>query len=308
LALGRCPSTISREIRRHSGKTTRWDGGYDPLRAHHRARRWRKRRGGRFKLARQPDLATWIKDGLTMGWSCEQLAGRLTLTYGKPLISHESIYRYIYHRAWLKDYSWHRLLPGRRKARRLRRQRQPRNTDRTSIHDRPAEAGPRSRIGDWEADLMCFSQQDQPVLILHERATRMTLATPVPKQDSETVMAAILSMTSVLPQEWCKTITFDNGAENADHHRLAKRFPEGAFFCDPHKPWQKGSVENTIGRLRRYLHRKTPAQHRQKEQVDAAIDRLNNTPRKCLGFYAPSEVVCALIQLLHLCRESTGSG
>jgi IS30 family transposase len=115
--LGRSASTLSREVRRNSRRTRRWPGGYDGDRAHGlavRRRQWDKR----FKLARQPALRALVRDGLAMGRSPEQIAGRLAHEHGKRLISHESIYRFIYHRSTLKDY-WHRLLP-RAKSRRGR--------------------------------------------------------------------------------------------------------------------------------------------------------------------------------------------
>ena len=107
--LGRSASTISRELRRNSVRTKAWPGGYEPVRAHHLAER-RRRWDCRFKLERQPDLRDRVRDGLAMGWSPEQIAGRLTLENGRTLISPESIYRFIYHRSAQKDY-WHCLLP-----------------------------------------------------------------------------------------------------------------------------------------------------------------------------------------------------
>jgi len=116
-AIGRSHTTVSRELRRNSVPTKAWRGGYSPRRAHALAAR-RRRWDGRFKLARQPDLRRLVKNGLAMGCSPEQIAGRLARDKGRHMISAESIYRYAYHRSAQKDY-WHRLLP-RRKARRGR--------------------------------------------------------------------------------------------------------------------------------------------------------------------------------------------
>src|SRR5712664_1380311 len=110
-ALDRAPSTISRELRRNSRPTKVWTGGYEPVRAQQLAER-RRRWDGRFKLARQPDLRNCVSNSLAMGHSPEQIAGRLALEHGRVIISHESIYRFIYHRAAQKD-CWHRLLPPR---------------------------------------------------------------------------------------------------------------------------------------------------------------------------------------------------
>src|SRR6478609_11572867 len=102
-ALDRAPSTISRELRRNSRPTKVWTKGYEPVRAQKLADR-RRRWDGRFKLARQPDLQYLVKDRLAMGHSPEQIAGRLALEQGHTVISHESIYRFIYHRSAQKDY------------------------------------------------------------------------------------------------------------------------------------------------------------------------------------------------------------
>src|SRR5258708_27569139 len=132
--LERQVSTMSRELGRNSQPSRAWAGGYEPVRAHQLAER-RRRWDGRFKLARQTDLRNCVGKGLAMGHSPEQIAGRLALEHGRVIISHESIYRFIYHRTAQKDY-WHRLLP-RHKLRRGPR-RPPAGSPPTSIKQRPA--------------------------------------------------------------------------------------------------------------------------------------------------------------------------
>jgi IS30 family transposase len=176
-ALDRAPSTISRELRRNSRPTKVWTGGYKPVRAQQLAER-RRRWDGRFKLARQPDLRDCVGKSLAMGHSPEQIAGRLALEHGRVIISHESIYRFIYHRAAQKDY-WHRLLP-RHKRRRGRRRRPDGSPagfikQRRSITERPAEVEGRGTPGHWEADFMLFARCGQGLLVLHERKTRFSL-------------------------------------------------------------------------------------------------------------------------------------
>ena len=155
-ALDRAPSTISRELRRNSRPTKVWTGGYEPVRAQQLAER-RRRWDGRFKLARQPDLRDCVGKSLAMGHSPEQIAGRLALEHGRVIISHESIYRFIYHRAAQKDY-WHRLLPRRKRRRGHRPGRSPASLikQRRSITERPAEVEGRGTPGHWEADFMLF--------------------------------------------------------------------------------------------------------------------------------------------------------
>ena len=177
--LGRSPATISRELRRNALKTNAWPGGYEPDRAQALAER-RRRWDCRFKMARQPDLRARVRQLLAMGWSPEQIAGRLALVDASMRISHESIYRFIYHRVAQKDY-WHRLLPCRKNRRgRLKRGGVSpllHMKRRISIHERPEEADDRRNPGHWEADLMCFTKRNQAVLVVHERASRILLAT-----------------------------------------------------------------------------------------------------------------------------------
>src|SRR3954463_4223273 len=151
-ALDRAPSTISRELRRNSRPSKVWTGGYAPVRAQQLAER-RRRMDGRFKLARQPDLRNRVRKSLAMGHSPEQIAGRLALEHGRVIISHESIYRFIYHRSAQKDY-WHRWLPRRnlRRGRRRHRGGSPASfiKHRRSIAERPSEVDGRGTAGHWE--------------------------------------------------------------------------------------------------------------------------------------------------------------
>src|SRR5260370_20003982 len=169
-ALDRPPSTISRELRRTSRPSRAWTGGYEPVRAHQLAER-RRQWDGRFKLARQTDLRNYVGKGLAMGHSPEQIAGRLALEHGRVIISHESIYRFIYHRTPQKDY-WHRLLP-RHKLTRGRRRRPGGSPasfikQRPLIAERPPEVEGRHVPGHWEADFMLFAQYSHDLLVLYD--------------------------------------------------------------------------------------------------------------------------------------------
>ena len=295
-ALDRAPSTISLELRRNSQPTKVWTGGYEPVRAQQLAER-RRRWDGRFKLARQPALRKSVGKSLAMGHSPEQIAGRLARQHGRVIISHESIYRFIYHRAAQKD-PWHRLL-WRQKRRRGRHRRRGGSIaslikQRCPITERPAEVEGRATPGHWEADFMLFARTGQGLLVLHERQTRFSMVQrPV---DRKAVLTAqtIGRQLGKLPQAICKTISFDNGNEFAEHHRLHKTLGVQTFFCDPHSPWQKGGVENSIGRLRRSLPRKTDLKLITATALKRLVQRLNNTPRKCLDFETPAEAFSKL--------------
>lgn len=289
--LARSPGTISRELRRNSRPTKAWPGGYAPDRAERLTQR-RRRRGRLHKLARQPALAALVGDRLAMGWSPEQIAGRLALDNAPIRISHESIYRFIYHRSAQKDY-WHRLLP-KAKLRRGRRGRKGGSSvrhikHRVPIDQRPAAAADRRQPGHWEADLMLFRRYGQAVLVAHERCSRLTLIRRQPNKASEPVLDSLTDILRPLPKALRRSLTIDNGTEFALHYQLTDRLGIDTFFCDPYAPWQKGGIENAIGRLRRPLPRKSDLAAIADHELNHLVQRYNHTPRKCLEYLSPIE-------------------
>jgi IS30 family transposase len=300
-------STVSRELRRNSLATKSWPGGYEPVRAEKLYRR-RRQWDCRFKLARQPELAKLVHDRLAMGWSPEQIAGRLTLEAGSVQVSHESIYRYIYHLSGQKIY-WHRLLP-RAKSRRGRLGRRGGSPvelirDRKSIALRPAAVAARETPGHWESDGMAFQHNRQIVLVSHERVSRAIKAVRQRNKTAATTRRNLMAQFRSLPAALRRSVTLDNGSEFFEHWRLTQALAIDTYFCDPHSPWQKGGVENAIGRLRRWLPSKTDPAKLSAHRFNALIRRYNSTPRKCLGFKTPSEVFMQTLQSLHFNRDST---
>jgi len=295
-ALGRAPSTIGRELWRNARPSKAWPGGYEPVRAQQLTER-RRRWDGRFKLARQRDLRDRVGKDLAMGHSPEQIAGRLARDHGRAMISHESIYRFIYHRTAQKDY-WHRLLPlgKRRRGRRGRQGGSPASfiKQRRSITERPTEVEGRGTPGHWEADFMLFARYGQGLLVLHERQTRFSIVDHPVDRKAVLTASTITQRLGALSPGMRKTISFDNGTEFAEHHRLHQTLGVQTFFCDPHSPWQKGGIENTIGRLRRSLPRKTDLISLTTAALERYVQRLNNTPRKCLDFQTPAEAFSEL--------------
>lgn len=296
-ALDCAPSSVSRELKRNAAASD-----YKPVYAGEQAsaRRWRGSR-----LLRDATLQSIVLDRLGRGWSPEQVAGRLAES--DLHISYESIYRFIAAQiARTKDYSWRLYLP-RGKSKRGRRGRRGGSPvdfiqDRVGIAQRPAEALDRQRPGHWEADLMLFARYGQVVLILHERSSRLTLLVRQPSKAAAPVAQTLHRLLAPLPAHLRRTITFDNGTEFARHHTLHEPLGLRTFFCDPHAPWQKGGVENTIGRMRRRLPRKTDLATVHDADLQHLACLYNHTPRKCLGFKTPAEV---FTNVLHLECEST---
>jgi IS30 family transposase len=144
--------------------------------------------------------------------------------------------------------------------------------------------------GHWEADFMLFSRYGQNLLVLHERHTRFTLVDHLANRKASLTAEAIAANLMAFPNHLRKTISFDNGPEFSEHHCLHDTLGVQTFFCDPHSPWQKGGIENAIGRLRRTLPRKTDLRDLSLTVIAEQARRLNRTPRKCLGFKTPEEV------------------
>ena len=293
-ALDRAPSSIARELKRNGGVS-----GYAPTFAAQQAhaRRWRG-----SKLVRKPELQARVLECLRRGWSPEQVAGQLSHEYGHTLISHESIYRFIYAQiARTKDYAWRHYLPRGKSKRGLRGRKGGSSAlhieDRVSIALRPAQAQDRSNPGHWEADLMLFAKYGQAVLALHERSSRLLWIQRQPNKAAAPVAKNIQALLAPLPWQLRQTITFDNGTEFAYHHRLRQPLGIQTFFCDPHAPWQKGGVENAIGRLRRGLPRKTDLATISADRLRELAALYNHTPRKCLGYQTPAQ---AFLKVLHL--------
>jgi IS30 family transposase len=281
--------------------------GYKPTYAQEQAaaRRWKGSR-----LDRNAELRELVLDRLKGGWSPEQIAGWLARSKAATRISHESIYRFIYDQIRrTNDGSWRHYLP-RAKGKRGRRRRTSRSSvslikGRVSIALRPPEVERRGSFGHWEADLMLFATLGQAILVSQERKSRALLFAKQPGKAASPVAARLLAWFTAIVPQLRKSITFDNGTEFAQHLLLVDQLDIQTYFCDPHSPWQKGTIENAIGRLRRFLPRSTNISTIDDDAFNACITAYNNTPRKCLGFQTPAEVLLA--QLLHFKCESTPS-
>jgi IS30 family transposase len=278
--------------------------GYRPAYAQEQAR---ARRWSGSRLERDDALRDEVLGRLASGWSPEQVAGRLARDAGGAVISHESIYRFIYaQQRRTKDGAWRHYLPRAKAKRGWRGKRggSPASfiKDRRPITERPAAADDRQAPGHWEADYMLFATYGQAILVAHERASRTTLVLRTSNRRAEPTAQALDSLLRPIPQSLRTTLTVDNGTEFAQHYRL-HQLGIDTFFCDPHSPWQKGGVENAIGRLRRYLPRKTNLDTLSAEQLRDIASAGNQTPGKCLDFQTPAEALSN--HMLHFECEST---
>ena len=150
---------------------------------------------------------------------------------------------------------------------------------------------------------MLFASYGQSLLVAHERSSRVILLARTPNRKAAVTAQALGQILMPMPQALRTTITFDNGTEFAQHYRLHQQLGVDTFFCDTRSPWQKGGVENAIGRLRRYLPRTANLDAITSRQLTELVSRYNHTPRKCLDFQTPAEALST--HLLHFECEST---
>jgi len=287
-ALGRNPSTISREKRRNGTRST-----YDARKAQQRYRQRRASCRPSRKLEHRP-LWQYVMERLPLYWSPQQVAGRLPLDYPHDpsmRISHETLYRSLY-----SDERLSPLVACLRQRRPKRRKRGQGKTlrcsipNRTSIHERPQEVQQRARFGDWEADLVLGKNQQGAVVSLVARKSLMLLARKVESKHSEEVVAAVIDALENLPASWARTVTFDNGTEFYHHQRITHELGIATYFADPYAAYQRGANENTNGLLRQYLPKGSSFENLTQPQIQAIVEELNNRPRKTLEYRTPYEI------------------
>jgi IS30 family transposase len=297
-ALGRPPSTVSRELARNRDPRT---GSYQPERAHRLA--WdRQRRPRPTRLAGSPRLRAVVQGWLDEGYSPEQVTGRLPVDYpddDSMRISHETIYQaiYVHPRGELKrELTAHLRTRRTARTRRGRAERHGAITDPVSIRDRPDEVAGRLVPGHHEGDLIKGSRaSNSAVGTIVERTTGYLTLLHLPGgYQAEKVAAAAAAQLTALPPWFARTLTWDRGSEMASHKNITAAGIQ-VYFADPHAPWQRGSNENINGLLRQYLPKSTDLSQHTRADLQAIADRLNDRPRKRLAFRTPREAFAKLL-------------
>jgi IS30 family transposase len=272
-------ATISREQARNRGQR-----GYRPKQAQELAG---ARQQLRAKLRITPETWQQVEQLIGQQWSPEQIRGRLKLE-GQPSVSHERIYQHIY-RDKRAGGNLHLNLRCQKKRRKRygsydRRGQLP---ARTSIDERPAIVDRKIRLGDWEADTIIGQQHRDALLSLVERKSKLARLAKVRRNTSEAVRQALIAQLQSLT---VKTITSDNGREFAQHQRIAQQLKAGFYFAHPYSSWERGLNENTNGLVRQYFPKKSEFSKITDKQINQVVTRLNNRPRKTLGYKTPNEV------------------
>lgn len=285
-ALNRSPSTICRELKRNSPPIRK--GRYLPHKAQARAEE-RRSQASQHERLRTPGLKEYVREKIKLGWSPEQIAGYLKIHHPEMAVSHEAIYQWLYAEAA-------NLVPLLTRAHRKRkcrghsrRHKASHIPQRISILERPKDIEKRQEAGHWEIDTIVSRQSLPALLVMVERKTRLTKLSLLNAKKSHQVKITINRRLSRVPDSFCKTLTYDNGSENVDHLETNRVLGTQSYFCEPFHSWEKGTVENTAGLIRRVFPKKTDFAAVKPHEIKNLEENLNSRPRKCLGFKTPLE-------------------
>lgn len=291
--LHRSQSSLTRELQRNAQgvPASMAPRLYLPCRAQAKAERRSHRQ---HTKAPQKDPSVWhyVQQRLGDGWSPEQIAGRYCFEHPGEHLHHETIYRYVYSkrgRKLLLD----ALLPRRQPIRSRRGDRHARSgrlSGVAPITQRPEAINSRRHIGDWETDTFVGNQHERAAIVVTvERLSRYVMLSKVERATAQAVGEAVAKRMSILPGGLRHSITMDNGSENCRHAHFTQLLGMEAYACTPYHAWEKGTVENTIGRARLYLPKGECLGPITARQIHWLEQQLNNTPRKCLGYLTPAE-------------------
>jgi IS30 family transposase len=272
-------ATVSRELVRNLGER-----GYRPKQADELAQQ-RKRQRVRPRLT----AAQWrqVEQLLRQQWSPAQISGRLALE-GQARISHERIYQYVYaDKARGGTLYRHLRCQKQRRKRYGSYSRRGQIPHRVLIDQRPEVVAQRARLGDWEADTIIGRNHQAAIVSLVERRSKLTRLKKVARNTAELVTNAV---TTQLQPLTVKTITSDNGREFAHHLQIGQNLKADFYFAHPYHSWERGVNENTNGLVRQYFPKKSEFSKINDKQVKKVEERLNNRPRKTLGYKTPNEV------------------
>lgn len=301
-ALKRSPSSVSRELRRNFPPEREQ---YTPRIAHARALKKRMCRG-RTERLKNESLRAYVSSKLKTGWSPEQIAGKSRADTGLS-ISHEAIYQYIY--AQVHRNGWGSLRPGREDLRLYLKRRHKRRAQKgmrsvrrvlrpriASIEERPKVVERRMRIGDWEGDSMVSRKSTVALNTLVERKTGLVFITKVENGTSGATFRAVTERLSSLPAPLRRTLTLDNGSENACAPELEGVLGIDCYGAHPYSSWERGTNENTNGLIRWYLPKGTDFALVSDATIREIEYALNTRPRKRLGWRTPLEAMSVALQ------------
>ena len=297
IALGRSKSTLSRELRRNATPAYKV---YLSHRAHERAVTRKQEAGSRPRLKRD-EVVSYVRNKLEQGLSPELIAGRIGLEHSDLSISHEAIYQYIYHpkTEGLAELIGH-LVRGHRKRKSKgigRKERKTKIPNRIPIEARPQSVETRHRFGHWEGDSLVSRKSFAALNSLVERKSRFLLLTRLKRKSAGLTKDAVILRLQGFPEKARRTLTLDNGTENAQHEAITEAIGMQCYFARPYASWQRGTNESVNGLVRRYFPKGTDFSKITDKQVAKVESLINNRPRKCLAYKTPLEVASAFVAL-----------
>lgn len=297
--LGVHKSTISRELRKNA--SAEYDC-YVASRAHQRASK-RKSVANRHERLKDPVIVAYVRQKIQeYQWSPELIAGRIAQDLPGARISHEAIYQYIYSLRLPDRFELvkhlargHRMRKTKVAGRRFCKTKIP---NRVSIEMRPAIVERRVQPGHWEGDSMVSRASKQALNTITERTSRLLLISRISRKGARETAQAIIQRLDAFPASFRRSITFDNGTENAAHERITSAIGIACYFAHPYCSYERGSNEQINGLIRRYLPKGTDFRTISDAQLQDIQNKINNRPRKCLAYKTPSEVASNLIVAL----------
>lgn len=285
--IGKSESAVSREFKRNANP----DGSYSPQEADKMYHERRLNCGRKPMLANDDEAREYVEEKLEQGWSPEQISGRVKLEGKRFKLSYNTIYR-AFGKGILKK-GLKLCLRLKRVKNRKRRADDKRGKipDTVSIHDRPEAVNKREEVGHWESDTVIGKRGTGCIGTHVERKSGYLAAFKMPDKTSEAFNIGTAALFKHLPEVLKKSFTVDNGKEFYSHKELTEETGMIIYFCDPHRPSQRGSNENTNGLLRQYFPKRSSFKDITDERLAEVVELINNRPRKRLGFKTPAEVL-----------------
>jgi IS30 family transposase len=295
--IDRDKSTIYREYERNKSPIY---NVYLPHKADVRSGERKCKSGIRPRL-KNTMIEKYVISKLKLGWSPEQISGRISNDYPDLSISHEAIYQYIYDKDIRKRVDLSIYLPRSHKKRKLFGRGHHHSKShipcRVSIEQRPQYINKRTQPGHWEVDTVISRQSKKALAISLERKSRILHINKLTAKESKKLTIALTNRLKNYPKDFRRTITYDNGSENVEHQRTNELLGTKSYFCNPFHSWEKGSVEHAIGLIRRFLPKKTDFAIISSYKLKKIENLINNRPRKCLNFQTPQEVINSCVAL-----------
>lgn len=283
--LGRCRSTITRELQRNRCWNT--DGRYRPSKAHARAisRRSRARRNQQYT---DKDFRV-VRQLLAIEWSPDQIVGHHD-RLKTPIMSHETIYRYIWNDKANGGDLWKQLRQSTKQRRKRKNSYDSRGklANKRLIAERPISVELRKTMGHWEIDTVHGKGSNHCIVTLTERKSGFQIIGKLKNKSTEELNRRVIQLLARYPGDF-KSITADNGTEFHQYKKIEDATCTTFYFANPHHSWERGTNENTNGLVRQYLPKAKSMATLTQHQCNAIANRLNKRPRKRLGYMTPEE-------------------